>query len=669
MAFSCREPTPFHTDPLVDILAKVDKLQDLSDVSSEDKTFIMDTIRVFDWLSLWLKAGSLYEPQTGPHIREVDTLYPRLSEILKRENTHSLLEATQNNRTLWPGVCPASLWNLSVSQNDQHRKMLAIVEYLNAQQRQPIPQMHRTHKDCTGQLCSHAYEDTTKIVQLHKCSNQNCPTIDIPIDQLADLFKTPGKWVPSAWDISSWDLNASSGKARTIDKLISSPTERYMAVSHVWSDGTGVGLNKQGTVNSCLIDFWVRIARNFECTGLWWDTICLPTDSQARRNALNVMLMNFSKACVVVIHDYELAGTPWAREEQNTAIAMVLSNWFTRGWTAAEFNHARNVYVVLNNPNSSEPHIQCLNEITEPFVWRRPSSLPTLARLCAGAILGGLYDTHPGSLQTGKFDGLMSILKSRSTAWEKDRLIIAMLMTSPEEPTDGVLNPSLSIPVLTQQLLERLQYIPAAAIFHGEVPMAEYGKWSWCPPSIFGLGNSGLSLSQRDGVLPPTYVGEGLAHGWFYASHVRPEDVDELLPCGSHPQVLAQISAALKNPEKCLLLRTDGCTPKLSPALLAIPIQTYVTNHYKLRPYQSLCCRYVGCVYYSLPLEAPEQPIIKCEIGADLDGYKNTHAERVLKYLKVSRSTFELKDLFDHVGSDRDALLSRQRSSPIEEGD
>lgn len=45
--------------------------------------------------------------------------------------------------------------------------------------------------------------------------------------------------------------------------------ESYVAISHVWSDGTGAGGDKMnGNVNSCLFDYFARIAQELECDGI-----------------------------------------------------------------------------------------------------------------------------------------------------------------------------------------------------------------------------------------------------------------------------------------------------------------------------------------------------------------------------------------------------------------
>jgi hypothetical protein len=672
-----RDASPFAVDPVGAILGKVDKLRDLSTVTGEDTVFIMDIMRVFDWLSLWLDyfcGGHAYG--TGPdQIFSAGIIYDRLNELQTREWTCRLQAVKHDVPWIWDSVCPASLWNVVISQNDQYNRVLAMVDHLKMTNENPFPGPRRKHDRCTAQLCVHAYEDTTKIKQLHMCSNQNCPTVTIPIEQLANLFEASGPWATSAWDITSWDPDAPVGMGRVVDKIISDRPKNYMAVSHVWSDGTGIGLKKQGTVNSCLMDFWVRIAKEQHCEGLWWDTICLPTDPQHRRNALNVMLSNFSNAALVVIHDRELANTHWTTGDvrENPAIAITLSEWFTRGWTAAELSAAPdNVLVVLKNPNpnSSEPYTVSLATIlanrTNPLYYSASSStgksLPTLAHLSATSIIGMLHKADHHSLRRRTFEVLMSILKSRSTAWEKDRMVIAMLIYGFKHGED--LDTSLSVPELTQSLLLRLHDIPKTALFHSEVPMADRGPWSWCPPSIFGLGSSGLR-SDRHNLHPNINITtSGRAEGWFYATALR--DGDEVCPFGSHPLVVTRIQAALETPAHCLLLRADTFPRKLTPVLLVIPVDIPKSESLA-RDVDVLPCRYVGCVYHISIHEQQDQPQIKCSIGNDINDNRELRtgvsAEDSVSRLIRRRTTYMVPDKMEAEPYNLEHLVEQAEAS------
>ncbi|OTA67860.1 hypothetical protein K449DRAFT_419579 [Hypoxylon sp. EC38] len=598
----------------------------MKNVSEVDIRLALDVLKLFDWIDMWNVAAFPENPSGTVKTIPSDVL----ESFLRREWAISLFKATE----ACPSICPTSLWNIADSDNGNYAGALAIIDHLSTSSPQgPFPGTQRTHANCNAQLCTHAFENTTQIRQLHKCKQKNCKTVDIPIQKLEDRFQNPRPWQPSAWDISQWDSNMSGSQSGVINNLIDNLNKAYMAVSHVWSDGTGVGQKRQGTVNSCLLDFWVSIAKKNSCDGLWWDTICLPIQPGPRRNALNVMLQTFQRAAVLLIHDQDLASSTWvhAAKPQNVAIGLVLSNWFTRGWTAAEFSAASNkIAVVLPNPDPQDPEPFTMG--LEDIIFTPDTcskSLPTLAHLQASRILTlntlQYVERSICDLSEVTFDSLLRVLRPRSTAWEKDRMVIATLMWN--NYMKGTLDSSLTMPQLTQGLLRSMKIIPRSAIFHGEVPISSYGGWSWCSQSIFDLGKYGYrELHDDTDWLGRMYIGErGVARAHFYVRTVTPDDKDSLCPLGSqHPMIYAKIQNALKDHENCLILRAADDHIKVAPSLLVMPVghKEYKTPSASLdEPWKQdiiyhyyISCKYIGSVY---SIGTEKQPLVGCLLGDD----------------------------------------------------
>src|SRR5205814_7153879 len=74
---------------------------------------------------------------------------------------------------------------------------------------------------------------------------------------------------------NAWQLNG---------RCIIKSDQKFMAISHVWSDGTGTGAWDEFKVNRCLYHFFRKIAREFGCEEIWWDTICIPNLNNMYRN-------------------------------------------------------------------------------------------------------------------------------------------------------------------------------------------------------------------------------------------------------------------------------------------------------------------------------------------------------------------------------------------------
>jgi hypothetical protein len=602
-----------------------------------DSPFLLDLLGLFDWLDMFLRFS---QPEDVVGNNRRDHGQDGVLHMLRRKVATRSLEAA----TKTPGICLTSLWNLESTNDENYTGMLPILNCLDKISGQgPFPESLRSHERCNTELCVHAFEDTAKIGQLHKCDQKKCNTVDIPIEQLAALFENQGNWQCSAWDISQWTISGGR-QSHGITSLLKDPTKKYMAVSHVWSDGTGVGRQKQGTVNSCLLNFWISIAKKKGCDGLWWDTICLPTEPGLRRNALSVMLENFRQAAVVVIHDQDLANSQWVSsgEPENVAIGLVLSNWFTRGWTAAEFCASAsidNVAVVVRsqNPQTSEPYevIGLGNVILRGIIgncmWSRPF-VPTLAHLYASDTLnifheaGFFYGGGP-MRPADNFESLMRMLRPRSTAWEKDRMVIASLLWNLSNgrrhrkwEAHGsslvAIDYAHTIPELTQRLLYSIGDIPTSAIFHGKVPMSSHGGWSWSPPSLFDLGTSGFARSPAAdfGVDSLSIDEQGVVRGILHVMTVTPQDSYSLYPLGSHRTISARIHKALETPEKCVILRATGSPLGVAPSILAMPVGSSPPEEdWKV---MTLSCRYIGCVFSVCKEDAP---LISISLGNDLD--------------------------------------------------
>lgn len=194
-------------------------------------------------MDLSATAGTLKDLQRRECIRLAKN--PRHASVLKRL-----------------GICPSRLWNLAVGRSNDFDYMLLILNHLSEYEQQ-FCVTRPSHDECTEELCIRAFDGSATTQQLHKCPGSDCGTFEFPIEKLNEAFRplgSPTPWIPSAWDISIWGPGA---KPHLLDQ-----GKQFIAISHVWSDGTGSGLNRQGAVNTCLIQYWVSIAKSLKCDGL-----------------------------------------------------------------------------------------------------------------------------------------------------------------------------------------------------------------------------------------------------------------------------------------------------------------------------------------------------------------------------------------------------------------
>lgn len=180
------------------------------------------------------------------------------------------------------------------------------------------------------------------------------------------------------------------------------------------------------------------------------------------------------------VHDSALASTVW-KDDRSSCVALALSDWFARGWTALEFWAGRIVKISFQNSNGT-PVLKDLHAgILAPALkadpdlghWQ-PSNLIRHTR-----VIDPRPDAHPRKFAIFQ---LLHIPLLRATSFPRDKIIIAGLMTGVHN-LDGL----ASAAQITRQILVEQGSIELALLFHDKVPMARTGPWSWCPDSLLGL--------------------------------------------------------------------------------------------------------------------------------------------------------------------------------------
>jgi hypothetical protein len=179
-------------------------------------------------------------------------------------------------------LCPYRLWNFVRSCERQHVDLPALLDMIRSFR---CFDVSRLHTDCSEEFCHHNNAETLLVGQLHKCPAGYCQQGTFPLALLHDAVKCKQRM---AWCIKD---TRGSGDSDIVQSVSCNRGE-YLAVSHLWADGTGGGMKKAGCVNQSLTSFFAAIALSLGCSGVWWDAISLSLEKDMRRNALNVMHHN-----------------------------------------------------------------------------------------------------------------------------------------------------------------------------------------------------------------------------------------------------------------------------------------------------------------------------------------------------------------------------------------
>ncbi len=528
-------------------------------------------------------------------------------------------------------LCQARLWRVVKASPRQMSDLPAILDMLHHLNLDPA----RKHRHCTEDYCSFDHDNSTYIKQLHKCTQGVCPEV---LFSAKELENAVAQDAPTVWTITS-------------PPTVGHYHGGYMAVSHVWADGTGVGLKGSGVVNSCLFDYFVDIAKRLECNAIWWDTICVPGERQARRKVLNKMHDNFEQAKYTIVHDKSLVGFEW-RDDGTICVALALSFWFTRGWTALELLKSRNVVVLFKDPNGEENDKKPLLKDLDTEILAQKYTYIHPAHQIASMVIRKLR--HRGGTPFSSLETLFSILEARVTSWPRDLGVIAALIA-------GVRNfdSSASFSQIARRILFRNSLLNATSLLHGQITISESGPWSWCPRSIFHLQLASKPEVQSDTSYCQVYQ-DGSVTAYLLCRPLSETDTHGLRPYCQQMSVQLRIMDALKNPNKCLLLQMDYLAKEVDLFLLVTTVGCDVYENPTVRPKLNpvVECRYVGPVSRSTLNEkvgaAPcsDAPSAACHVnirlGAD-KGQKEVDADEMLHIYKRNHEELE-----DHAHYDRE---------------
>ena len=501
-------------------------------------------------------------------------------------NPQAILDAV-DTATKELGFCPNRVWSVAKSLPggpDQFPKLLPPTENLSYENLQV-----EDHRLCTFDFCEQSRMNFTLMTQRHEnaCSEGRCETIEFPSDKVEMAVR---KELPTAWKFPT--MTTLEGK------------EHYMAISHVWSDGTGAGNQPRGHVNSCLFKFFQELASKFDCVGIWWDTICIPLKKDLREKALKIMHRNYSAAAVTLVHDCFLRGCEW-RDAESAAFYIVMSPWFSRGWTALELKESTRVKVLFKDKDSGGLITKDLDDdILQAGSTESAPKEHTVAREIIGRLRGKRFS---------QLNDLVAVLGSRYTSVPRDMAIISGLMIGVQMPE------TYSHQEIYQDILQEVGEVSHAHLFHDSATMTN--GYNWCPTNLYDL-----PVTSRRETLKIEKNGN-LFGRW----DVMPLDLikdDRFISGNAHPLVAAKVQLARQKKDRyVLLIEPDMRTEKahLSRALLVEP--SIEKNGDAIDCY----CDHIGPVYFNPPLNISDAEHVdqifsfnNIHIGHDMENHMDS---------------------------------------------
>ncbi|KAK2467307.1 hypothetical protein APHAL10511_000542 [Amanita phalloides] len=425
-----------------------------------------------------------------------------------------------------------------------------------------------SHRNCTFDFCEISTVNFTNVVQHHRPGcDQNCRKKVFPADLLDEVANGNR---PTAWAVD--------GELRPLE-----PGEPYMAISHVWSDGTG----GNGSVHECLYAFFCDIARDLKCKGLWWDAICIPKDKQAHARAINHMHEYYSQAACTVVHDLCLATTEWV-DANRASLTLAMSNWYTRGWTALELARSKRVDVLFAARESPG----YVRKNLEADILSHAGTVSSLSRLVISTAIRALRGVdEKRSKQQLTVNDVLTSLGPRFTSWARDRAIIAGLFVGIENLADDQHD-------IYRQIICKIGSISAEQLFHNAA--SSVGAFAWFPSSLFDL-----PVSSRTVMLKVTEEGE-VVGPWKLVGNRFSSN----LPLASmfswdmvHPLTKCHVRGALSSFDKCVILGECYVNPH-TPIARGLVVEVR-----RIENRAEILCRYVGTVYFRQEIRTELYPM------------------------------------------------------------
>ncbi|KAI9695103.1 MAG: hypothetical protein M1820_008928 [Bogoriella megaspora] len=237
-----------------------------------------------------------------------------------------ILETLEKATALYK-FCPNRIWSIASSHSGKEHIVPVLINVNDIYTENLFAKADSgDHTRCTFDFCEHSQINFASVSQ------------HVPCGWLKNLFPRDvlNKGAEKGM-LTAWYLNG---------RALVQPGQKFMAISHVWSDGTRAGTWPTGEVNNCLYGFFWRAASQLGCDGIWWDALCIPSEKDARAKALKRMHRNYELAEVTLVHDCFLRSIEWV-DGETACLAILMSPWFSRGWTALELAKSRKVKVAF----------------------------------------------------------------------------------------------------------------------------------------------------------------------------------------------------------------------------------------------------------------------------------------------------------------------------------
>ncbi|KAF5664289.1 heterokaryon incompatibility protein [Fusarium heterosporum] len=231
---------------------------------------------------------------------------------------------------VFPWSNTSSLWflrHMKRPKSGEEHSMIHIRKYSEGVQES------NTDSLCTASSCRYRRQTDESYERKHVKTCQGCDDVVAKPESLCSILS--GRSIPLIAGSRDEEILFQSADAQS----------KYIAISHVWSDG--LGNPSRNAIPTCQLLRLREIARAHHPTGLFWlDTICVPPDAAGLEEeqgiALGLMRKTYQDAdAVVVLDSWVLEGSCKDKSDMENLHRIFYCAWNTRLWTFQEGALAR----------------------------------------------------------------------------------------------------------------------------------------------------------------------------------------------------------------------------------------------------------------------------------------------------------------------------------------
>lgn len=355
------------------------------------------------------------------------------------------------------------------------------------------------HRVCTETQCLAFQIQKSSYRTVHTNDGCNCHFRGFKETALEMILET-GDLPLVAWDRHKKVVDLIPGRFDT----------KYVAISHVWSDG--LGNPHENTMPSCQLQTLNKLVQSlYRGKGgpipFWIDTLCCPANSSnGKRMAIWKMRDTYAYANKVLVLDNALRSMEvTGRSVAELAFYIRSSNWSSRLWTFQEGVLPETlIFQFLNATLDSEEIADMSTKLGSGFTngWRSPLDLLEIYTSIRGPSRRSVQPYKPPTMTLGD---CFKALATRTTSNQEDEsLCLASLMA---------IDPAILLSVNPQDRMMhfwgQLPRISERWMYY-EYPRLDSVGFRWAPKTLLGIEAKASSTDTnasptKDGLLVIAY--------------------------------------------------------------------------------------------------------------------------------------------------------------------